>query len=129
MTANALSSNKEWNLKVSAAPESEIIHQSISEFTSVFKNAIDVDNEFLSSYEELYYKDLENSRFFKNKHKNLQKIEPNEMQKDALRNIEKIRFEGNNKALLISATGTGKTYLSAFDVMRYNPKRFFIYCA
>lgn len=28
------------------------------------------------------------------------------------------------KALLISATGTGKTYLSAFDAKKVNPNRF-----
>lgn len=26
--------------------------------------------------------------------------------------------------ILISATGTGKTYLSAFDVQKFNPKKF-----
>lgn len=35
------------------------------------------------------------------------------MQTAALNNIARLRAEGKNKALLISATGTGKTYLSA----------------
>ena len=124
LTASALSSNKEWNLKVTAAPESEIIHQSISEFTSEFNKAIEVDREFLSGYEEIYNKNLKNNKSFKNKQETLQEIEPNEMQKEALSNIERIRFDGKNKALLISATGTGKTYLSAFDVKAFKPKRF-----
>ena len=45
------------------------------------------------------------------------------MQVDALSNIEFLRSEGKNKALLISATGTGKTYLSAFDAKKFNPSR------
>ena len=45
------------------------------------------------------------------------------MQKEALVNLEKLRKQGANKALLISATGTGKTYLSAFDVAVFNPSK------
>ena len=45
------------------------------------------------------------------------------MQRTALKNLEHLRTSGANKALLISATGTGKTFLSAFDVERVNPKR------
>ena len=46
------------------------------------------------------------------------------MQLEALNNIEYLRSQNKNKALLISATGTGKTYLSAFDVKKVNPKKF-----
>ena len=46
------------------------------------------------------------------------------MQIEALTNLENLRKSNKNKALLISATGTGKTYLSAFDVKKVNPKKF-----
>ena len=46
------------------------------------------------------------------------------MQQQALKGIQSIRDKGEDRALLISATGTGKTYLSAFDVMKVHPKRF-----
>jgi superfamily II DNA or RNA helicase len=45
------------------------------------------------------------------------------MQKKAIENLRNLRVLGKNKALLVSATGTGKTYLSAFDVAQVNPKR------
>jgi superfamily II DNA or RNA helicase len=45
------------------------------------------------------------------------------MQKKAIENLRNLRDLGKNKALLVSATGTGKTYLSAFDVAQVNPKR------
>src|SRR5690606_7002323 len=51
-------------------------------------------------------------------------ILPNSMQRAALANIEKLRRDGAQRALLISATGTGKTYLSAFDVKVFNPRKF-----
>ena len=45
------------------------------------------------------------------------------MQQAALQEIQAVREAGKDKGLIISATGTGKTYLSAFDVRRFSPKR------
>lgn len=45
------------------------------------------------------------------------------MQRDALTSIRQLRDEGQRRAIVISATGTGKTYLSAFDVREFHPKR------
>ena len=45
------------------------------------------------------------------------------MQQAALQEIQAIRDAGKEKGLVISATGTGKTYLSAFDVRNFAPKR------
>jgi superfamily II DNA or RNA helicase len=45
------------------------------------------------------------------------------MQLEALLNLEKLRTKQKSKALIISATGTGKTYLSAFDVKAFKPKK------
>ena len=77
-------------------------------------------------YEEIHREQFENRKIFIEK-LSLSKVEvirPNAMQSEALLNIEKIRSEGKNKALLISATGTGKTYLSAFDVNKFKPNKF-----
>ena len=38
------------------------------------------------------------------------------MQKEALQQLANLRAQGNTKGLVVSATGTGKTYLGAFDV-------------
>ena len=45
------------------------------------------------------------------------------MQEEALASLQQLRLNGEDKALVISATGTGKTYLSAFDVRNYQPKK------
>ncbi|MDD6650768.1 MAG: DUF3427 domain-containing protein [Eggerthellales bacterium] len=50
-------------------------------------------------------------------------IKPNAMQRDALAALKKLHEEEAPRALLISATGTGKTYLSAFDVLATKPKK------
>lgn len=52
-----------------------------------------------------------------------QSIQPNAMQADALRRIAEVRNAGHPRALVISATGTGKTILSALDVRSVNPRR------
>lgn len=52
-----------------------------------------------------------------------QTITPNTIQQQALENLNTLRNDGKDKALIISATGTGKTFLSAFDVAAVNPKR------
>lgn len=38
-------------------------------------------------------------------------------------NLVQLRKQGESRAIIISATGTGKTYLSAFDVRQYKPNR------
>ena len=45
------------------------------------------------------------------------------MQLEALGNLSALRALGKNKALIISATGSGKTLLSAFDVKQFKAKR------
>ena len=49
------------------------------------------------------------------------------MQEAALEGLRNIREQGKDRALVISATGTGKTFLSAFDVKQYNPERHVIH--
>ena len=45
------------------------------------------------------------------------------MQAGALKELAKIHEQSEPRALLISATGTGKTYLVALDVKQAKPKR------
>jgi superfamily II DNA or RNA helicase/HKD family nuclease len=125
LTAQALSTNKEWNMKVSALEGSGLVEKVLNEFRIDFECGIPVNDEFLLSYENLY-----NSQFLLSKQSinndsrnNQIVVTPNSMQMEALTNLNVLRTNGKNKALLISATGTGKTYLSAFDAKAFNPKR------
>ena len=126
LTQSALCSNKEWNLKISAAEESELIDQMKKEFQKEFKDAIIVTEEYILDYSVLWKANRNFEREIKRTRNTINKvvIHPNLMQREALENISHLRNEGKNKALLISATGTGKTYLSAFDVQKFKPKKF-----
>lgn len=125
LTAQALSTNKEWNLKVSALDESGIVEKTLREFHAEFKNGTAVTAAYISDYEEIYQQQFLVAR--KNLGTSLvqaqQAVAPNLMQLEALKSLEKLRLEKKNKALIISATGTGKTYLSAFDAKVFNPQK------
>ena len=45
------------------------------------------------------------------------------MQVEAIENLEELRTTKKNKAIVISATGTGKTVMSAFDVLEMGAKK------
>ena len=123
LTQNALSYNKEWNLKVSSAEDGDLLKYTMKEFNRTFESAIPVTDQWLADYEILYKDQYKASRQVVYDIQTTKAILPNKMQLEALEALEKLRSEGKDKALLISATGTGKTYFSAFDAKRVNPKR------
>lgn len=125
LTAQALCTNKEWNIKVSALEESGIVEIVLREFKADFEKGTPVTSEYILSYEEIYQNQLLQTRKIKLENPTVSQrmITPNSMQIEALENLQKLRADGKNKALIISATGTGKTYLSAFDASAFNPKK------
>lgn len=124
LTAQALSTNKEWNIKVSALKKSAIVQKVIKEFNQDFKQATIVDDAFIRNYNEIHEKQK-----LHNREKKLDAVQaklspkPNSMQQTALENLRALRERKQTKALIISATGTGKTFLSAFDAKAFAPKR------
>ena len=45
------------------------------------------------------------------------------MQRKALKELNRYRAVGSNRALVVAAAGSGKTYLAAFDTLNFNPER------
>ena len=123
LTQTALSSNKEWNLQVSAIENSKIIHKVQQEFENDFKSATPVTSEFVDEYERIYEKKRITLAEFVEEKIFEDIIEPNAMQIAALNNLANLRSEKKEKALIISATGTGKTFLAAFDARSQQPRR------
>ena len=125
LTASALATNKEWNLKVSALHTSGIVEKVLGEFDADFLNSIAVTESFIATYDEIYKKQF--LHYKKDEKEQISDLhieyKPNSMQIEALVNIEQLRAENKTKALLISATGTGKTYLSAFDAKAFKSKK------
>lgn len=126
LTANALCSNKEWNLRVTSTHNGSLIAETLDDFNGLYKIATPVDDSWIAEYDKIYEARYQILNPTKSQLENISEpsVTPNKMQAKALASLEKLRSEGKDKALLISATGTGKTYLSAFDVLKVNPKRF-----
>lgn len=100
-----------WNSEETVALDSEFVHY-YSEFIEAKRNLENFRNKEMIA--------AETKRDYQITHNN---IKPNAMQEKALRNLQNTRKNGNNKGVIIAATGTGKTYLSAFDVKAFNPKK------
>lgn len=130
LTQSALSTNKEWNLKLSSLEHGLIMQNILGEFERTFSEAAVVDLQWIDDYAKLYgsikaaQREL-GCRIEASEHLlSLNQIYPNKMQKEALGALSSLRRDEKKNALLISATGTGKTFLSAFDVASVRPKRF-----
>ena len=131
LTQNALCANNEWNLRVTSFTEGSIVSDIRSEFDRQFASATVVDEDWLLQYTRIYRSQrIAQIRARSESQEELAaayplgfRPSPNTMQKEALEALQVLRAEGQDRALLISATGTGKTYLSAFDASAFDAKR------
>ncbi|MGL5055796.1 MAG: DEAD/DEAH box helicase family protein, partial [Fusobacteriaceae bacterium] len=116
LSKGGLKSNVEWNSEVILKNENNYREEVLEEFDLFWKTSKD--------YHEKYFEDLDFEPIKNGKHKNtVEKIKPNYMQSIGLENLKRIRANGEIRALGVATTGTGKTYLAAFDVEREKPKR------
>ncbi|XKE94438.1 DEAD/DEAH box helicase [Metaplanococcus flavidus] len=133
LTAQALKVNYEWNVKLSSHENGDLVHHFKDQFEEVWNESQVLTSEWIAEYEKSYVPTdfrREASKvaelpeaYQKNPIQEALVIKPNKMQQVALREIQAVREAGHDKGLVVSATGTGKTYLSAFDVRSFSPKR------
>ena len=125
LTTNALMRNYEWSLRINSLDSGDIVDQVRSNVELEWKNASNLTNEWITSYSFTYKKNYKQSLQYQelDSENDTRIIKPNQMQKDALEQLRLLREKGKQRGLIISATGTGKTYLGAFDVKSTNPKK------
>lgn len=123
LTINALNVNREWNLKVAATNSSGLAEQLSDEIESQISESKPLTDAWLKLYEEDFKKYAPPKQPKRQRPEQSQIIQPNAMQVEALMNLAQLRRQGESRAIIISATGTGKTYLSAFDVRQVKPNR------
>lgn len=123
LTQTALTKNKEWNIKVSSLEDGSLTEMVLNEFETMWHEADNLTLEWIETYEKIYLKQREAVRKSSVPRISQYTLKPNKMQVSAIQALDNVRENGIKKALLISATGTGKTYLSAFDIRNFNPKR------
>lgn len=127
ISKSALTSGIEWNYRFSSLKDEKNYNKFFDTFEDLFENhSVVIDDKELRKYSKNWHrpavaKDLE-------KYENIEEIrdsnirmifEPIGAQIEALFALENTREEGAKKALVVAATGVGKTYLAAFDSVKY----------
>lgn len=131
LTNAALTKTAEWNIKLSSSENGSFIQETLGEFETIWNQTPDLQ-EVISDYKGLYENikietklksDLYQAHLDSLNISESKVYIPNLMQKQALDSLKTLRENGEDKALIISATGTGKTILSAFDVQESKMNR------
>lgn len=141
LSYSALQTGHEWNVKLPAVPHIPVYSNARLHFEDLWNhpNAHPVTPDLMDRYEQDYQaakalstpaeyrpqalRMSQSSISAENKGKYLvngdRAIQPNEMQRPALVALEQTRANGRSKGVVVAATGTGKTYLSAFDARAF----------
>ena len=127
MTLNALTRNKEWNSRIVSTEQGEYAAEIAAEFEELWdsehtKSYRDFIEQYTVNY-ELVRRQKEIARQEEIPSLEQYRLQPNRMQVEFVANLAKLMKSGADKALLISATGTGKTYASAFALRKENPAK------
>lgn len=141
LTDSALKTNYEWNVKLNSLSQGDLIQRFNEQFEHAWKDATPLSQQWIDMYRQTY-KPMPKRQvtpfpllpgqvaeaalaasFETEPTAGYVTITPNKMQTQALAQIQQVRDSGEKRALVVSATGTGKTYLSAFDVRQYAPKK------
>ncbi|TVX99399.1 DUF3427 domain-containing protein [Paenibacillus cremeus] len=137
LTYSALKTGHEWNVKLPGDSLHSIYASAITAFHKYWNDpkAIPLNPELIDSYDKEYSnkKIMLVNPYVAAQHVDIVEkiapseetevlIHPNKMQNEALRALYETRKNNHHKAVVIAATGTGKTYLSAFDVKSFAAK-------
>ncbi|MDY2628530.1 MAG: DEAD/DEAH box helicase [Lachnospiraceae bacterium] len=127
ITSAALTSSREWNTKLVSAEQGEVAEQILAEYRQLWSSKYALRyEEFIEQYSEQYRIRKHQREIAKEGNIiSLEKyrLKPNSMQVGFITNLRKILALGEKRALLISATGTGKTYASAFAMRELGFRR------
>lgn len=122
ITRFALLKNHEWNVSLSSEETFSSYEGAVQEFNKIWDRTLLLSSFLVDKYRllldysiekwDMDYVDL-----------NLNQIKPNLMQRKALKELRRYRDMGVKKSLVIAATGSGKTFLAAFDARNFDARR------
>ncbi len=121
ITRYALLKNIEWDLLLEEELTGSIYQQMMHEFDVLWDGTYLVNTEVIQNYYTKLNYAIE--RWDMDYDLSSSKIKPNYMQRNALKELNRYRTMGITRAIVICSAGSGKTYLSAFDALNFNPKR------
>lgn len=127
LTEAALVRNHEWNIRVSAATESDLAEQFMNLLDGEIQRSTPLSTEWIADYAAGWVAPAaalrESGGARPVPYGREPEIVANAMQAAALDSIASLREAGETRGLVISATGTGKTILAALDVRAARPGR------
>ncbi|MEJ6014208.1 DEAD/DEAH box helicase [Corynebacterium sp. H127] len=124
LTDTALVVNQEWNLKFSAHQDGDISYQIADAINRQLASSVPLSTDWVDEYERTRRPRVQVQTIVDDsKWSPETRIEPNAMQEQALEAIDELRAAGERRAVVVSATGTGKTILAALAVRNANPKK------
>jgi superfamily II DNA or RNA helicase len=121
ITRYALLKNIEWDLVVDCQKQDEAYLNACKEFNDLWGKTYELTQDHINLYAQKLNFAIE--RWDMDYDLAEQRIKPNYMQRKALKELNRNRAIGISRALVVSATGSGKTYLAAFDAMNFAPNR------
>lgn len=121
ITRYALLKNIEWDLVVDCQKQDNAFQSALKEFANLWDKTFELTQDLINLYAQKINFAIE--RWDMDYDLAEQTIKPNYMQRKALKELNRNRAIGINKSLIISATGSGKTYLAAFDALNFAPNR------
>lgn len=125
LTRQALTGTNEWNIKFSSHRDGDIADQLDAAVQWQLSNSEPLTEAWIREYETRRRSRIIVDADTQGRAVNPsgEKILPNLMQVEALENIRRIRDAGETRSLIISATGTGKTILSALAAREAAPRK------
>ena len=121
ITRFALLKNVEWDLVVRDTDDNPVFEQMKKEFNDKWNNTFDLNRDIISQYVNKINYAIE--RWDMDYDLVSEEVNPNYMQRKALKELNRYRAMGTHRALVVAAAGSGKTYLAAFDARNFNPNK------
>lgn len=122
LSKSALLDGIEWNYCFNSLVDSNSYYQFYNSFLDLYEHhGILVDDEVLKNYSKNWHFSLRKQKYLSiNENQKISsQFEPRGAQIEALYALDQTKKEGATKALVMAATGIGKTYLAAFDSKNY----------
>lgn len=124
ISRSALTSGIEWNYRFNSITNEDNFNEFFYKFQDLFYNhSIIIDDEELKQYSKNWHKPALSKDLAKYDEYEQEQIvelfQPRGVQIEALYALEDSSAEGATKGLVQAATGVGKTYLAAFDSVKY----------
>ena len=121
ITYFALKRNIEWNMSAVTKQHYHLLEVALNEFRIIWDKTLPLTHQLIKDYQEVLNYAIE--KWDMDYFDDFRTIEPNVMQRKALKELRRYRDLGVNRALVIAATGSGKTHLAAFDARNFGAEK------